>query len=276
MWAGQLPVHGSNEALTNTLQSLQNSKIKNPEPSSPLRWTQKMIKIFYFSPIKPSKNFKLVSRACYLLSRKFFSDSELGLRALRLLWLAKEKHRRGILAKNVVRVYSKTPLLIVWHPSIVLCLISFYLKWNDQWSSHTIVVYCLCSCYACALACRLIVWKKGPAFFSTGHRLLFCCAAAAIDAWSFATAHNHGLLRISGHLGAPWAALMVTMFRPRHWNAVLIMAKGLTPIKGGTITIFICCMQVFSAAHWGAACPATNVSWHHEPVRWLSLGLGGR
>ena len=82
------------------------------------------------------------------------------------------------------------------------------------------------------LACRLVVGKNGAGFVCS-HRLLLCCGAAAMGAWSCATAHDHGLLRLRGHPGAPWAAPMVHMFVRRRWNAAFTLGKVSYPNKGG-------------------------------------------
>jgi hypothetical protein len=99
-------------------------------------------------------------------------------------------------------------------------------------SSHTIVVYCLCFCRACVFARRLVVGKNGAGFVF-GLRRLLCCGVAKMGAWSCATAHDHGLLRLRGHPGAPWAAPMVNRFCRGRSYAVLGLAKFPTLIKGG-------------------------------------------
>ena len=67
-------------------------------------------------------------------------------------------------------------------------------------SSHTIVVYCLCFCRACVFARRLVAGRNG-AVFVFGLRRLLCCGVAAMGAWSCATAHDHGLLRLRRQVG---------------------------------------------------------------------------
>ena len=104
------------------------------------------------------------------------------------------------------------------------------------------------------LACRLVVGKNGAGFVCS-HRLLLCCGAAAMGAWSCATAHDHGLLRLRGHPGAPWAAPMVTLFCRGRSNALFGMAKVSYPNKGGNLAIFFCCLQVVcgvALASWSA------------------------
>ena len=121
-------------------------------------------------------------------------------------------------------------------------------------SSHTIVVYCLCFCRACVFARRLVVGRNG-AVFVFGLRLLLCCGVAAMGAWSCATAHDHGLLRLRRHPGAPWAAPMAYMFVAGARSFLLMLAKVSYPIKGGNLAIFFCCLQVVcvvSLAPWGA------------------------
>ena len=60
------------------------------------------------------------------------------------------------------------------------------------------------------LACKLVV-KKNGADFVFGLQRLLCCGAAAMGAWSCATAHNHGFLRLCRHPEAPWTAPMVLL-----------------------------------------------------------------
>ena len=99
-------------------------------------------------------------------------------------------------------------------------------------SSHTIVVYCLCFCRACVFARRLVAGKNG-AVFVFGLRRLLCCGFAAMGAWSCATAHDHGLLRLRRHPGAPWAAPMASMFECGRSYVVFTLVKGFLPNKGG-------------------------------------------
>ena len=99
-------------------------------------------------------------------------------------------------------------------------------------SSHTIVVYCLCFCRACVFARRLVAGRNG-AVFVFGLRRLLCCGVAKMGAWSCATAHDHGLLRLRGHPGAPWAVPMVHMFCRGRSDVVFSLAKFPTLIKGG-------------------------------------------
>ena len=99
-------------------------------------------------------------------------------------------------------------------------------------SSHTIVVYCLCFCRACVFARRLVVGKNGAGFVF-GRRLLLCCGAGALGAWSCATAHDHGLLRLRRHPRAPWAQPMVSMFGRGRSNTLIDVGKGFLPNKGG-------------------------------------------
>jgi hypothetical protein len=99
-------------------------------------------------------------------------------------------------------------------------------------SSHTIVVYCLCFCRACVFARRLVAGKNG-AVFVFGLRRLLCCGFAAMGAWSCATAHDHGLLRLRGHPGAPWAAPMVPILCRGRSYAVFSSGKVSYPNKGG-------------------------------------------
>ena len=68
------------------------------------------------------------------------------------------------------------------------------------------------------LAYRLVAGKNG-AVFVFGLRLLLCCGVAAMGAWSCATAHDYGLLRLRRHPGAPWARPMTSMFVRGCWNA---------------------------------------------------------
>ena len=99
-------------------------------------------------------------------------------------------------------------------------------------SSHTIVVYCLCFCRACVFARRLVAGRNG-AVFVFGLRRLLCCGVAAMGAWSCATAHDHGLLRLRRHPGAPWAAPMASMFGRGRSYVVFTLVKGFLPNKGG-------------------------------------------
>ena len=99
-------------------------------------------------------------------------------------------------------------------------------------SSHTIVVYCLCFCRACVFARRLVAGRNG-AVFVFGLRRLLCCGVAAMGAWSCATAHDHGLLRLRRHPGAPWAAPMASMFGRGRSYVVLSWLKVSHPNKGG-------------------------------------------
>ena len=62
MWPGQLLVPGSNWALPNTLQNLQNSKIKIPSPRPPFGELKNIYNIL-LSPIKHSQKFKSISGA---------------------------------------------------------------------------------------------------------------------------------------------------------------------------------------------------------------------
>ena len=62
------------------------------------------------------------------------------------------------------------------------------------------------------LACRLVVGRNG-AVFVFGLRRLLCCGVTAMGAWSCATAHDYGLLRLRRHPGAPWAQPMANMLR---------------------------------------------------------------
>ena len=138
--------------------------------------------------------------------------------------------------------------------SFVSCLTSSMFKLDDSMSSHTIVVYCLCFCRACVFARRLVVEKNGAGFVF-GRRLLLCCGAAKMGAWSCATAHDHGLLRLRGHPGAPWAAPMVNRFCRGRSYAVLGWSKVSNPNKGGNPCHFFCCLQVVcvvALASWGA------------------------
>jgi hypothetical protein len=121
-------------------------------------------------------------------------------------------------------------------------------------SSHTIVVYCLCFCRACVFARRLVAGKNG-AVFVFGLRRLLCCGSAAMGAWSCATAHDHGLLRLRRHPGAPWAAPMASMFGRGRSYVVFCWSKVSYPIKGGNLAIFFCYLQVVcvvALAPWGA------------------------
>ena len=82
------------------------------------------------------------------------------------------------------------------------------------------------------LACRLVVGRN-VAVFVFGLRRLLCCGVAAMGAWSCATAHDHGLLRLRRHPGAPWAQPMVSMFGRGRSNALIDVGKGFLPNKGG-------------------------------------------
>ena len=82
------------------------------------------------------------------------------------------------------------------------------------------------------LACRLVAGRNETGFVF-GLRLLLCCAVAAMGAWSCATAHDHGLLRLRRHPGAPWAQPMASMFVRGVRSSQFVVVKVSYPNKGG-------------------------------------------
>ena len=81
------------------------------------------------------------------------------------------------------------------------------------------------------LARRIVVGKNGAGFIF-GLRWLLSCGAVVMGAWSCATAHDHDLLRLRRHPGAPWAAPMVYMFVRGARTRLFLLAKVSYPNKG--------------------------------------------
>ena len=104
------------------------------------------------------------------------------------------------------------------------------------------------------LACRLVVGKNGAGFVCS-HRLLLCCAAGELGAWSCATAHDHGLLRLRRHPGAPWAHPMASMFVRGVCPPIFLVVKVSYPNKReGTLPFFpaVCRLSVLLLWRLGA------------------------